>query len=193
MKLINLWSGENLDAILEYGNELFKSLNIDRFLEPRDLPKKVNICSLEVNQNFTFFHQAFLENCSSSRSFWISLLEQHFAQHALFWLGQNTVALIESKYNKIHLFDSHSRDSSSRISDSGKPILMTFVSYYNLLNYVLQTYVAQINENKLLAQIQFLTCYTSSAALRCTYALKKFRISSFIDAKNSKSKRAKVI
>ena len=188
-KSINLWSDENLDAMLEYGNELFNSLNIDRFLEPRDLPKNVNICSLEVNQKFTFFHQAFLENCSSSKSFWINLLEQHFGQHTLFWLGQNAVALIKSKYNKIYLFDSHSRDSHGRISDSGKSILMTFASYNNLLNYVLQTYVAQTNEKKLLSQIQFLTCYTSATALQCTYALKKFRSSFFIDAKNSKSKR----
>ena len=81
IKSVSRWTPQNIDAIREYGDQLYKSLNLDRFLEPQDLPLTVNIHSIEVHYQFTYFHQAFLENSIQSKACWRNLLDEHFKKN----------------------------------------------------------------------------------------------------------------
>ena len=178
IKSVSHWTPQNIDAIIEYGDQLYKSLNLDRFLEPQDLPVTVNIHSIEVHHQFTYFHQAFLENSIQSKACWRNLLDEHFKKHALLWIGQNTVTLIKGG-NSICLFDSHSWDCNGKISDNGLSILMTFSNSTTLLDYISDTYFQETDRTGLLVKIQFMLVHTNSSSTQHANLCKKFKPSAF--------------
>ena len=54
IKRVERWTKENLDSLLEFGNDFFASLNIPRFLGSEDLPKRAPILQHGVNIDYTF-------------------------------------------------------------------------------------------------------------------------------------------
>ena len=54
IKRVERWTKENLDSLLEFGNDFYTSLNIPRYLGSEDLPKRVPILQHGVNIDYTF-------------------------------------------------------------------------------------------------------------------------------------------
>ena len=182
IKSVSHWTPQNIDSIIEYSDQLYKSLNLDQFLAPQDLPLTVNIRSIEVHHQFAYFHQTFFKNSIQSKVCWRNLLDEHFKKHALFWISQNTVALIKGA-NSICLFDSHSWDCNGKISDNELYILMTFSNSTTLLNYICDTYLQETDCTGMLVQIQFMLVQTISSSTQCANLCRRFKPSAFFHEK----------
>ena len=72
MKQISRWTSDTLYSIVEQGNELFKSINNNRYLGAEDISVTVNVYDLAINVSLNFNvhgflsrqddHQAILQN-----------------------------------------------------------------------------------------------------------------------------------
>ena len=152
VKSIGCWKTCDVDYVLIKGDELFKNINLERYLEPRDLPKHlcvegtdtmveyVQLVTVDIKQGlYEFIRPSFVQLKQSSNGI-IFFVEQ--MSFSLQW---------DSK--AFYLFESHSRNEEGKVSPDGTAILLKFSSLKQVQFFITENYL--INRNSVLAQMQY--------------------------------------
>ena len=139
IKRVSIWKSQDLDYVLEYGDALFKDVNILRPLSIEELPETVlinghvikvemlsNINSLLGANNLFDNHEDVLPGNGL-------IFTTHGYCFSLIWAKQN-----------IYLFDSHSRNKDGSFIASGSSILLAFKTLSDVENYIKTEYAKHI-------------------------------------------------
>ena len=150
------WTTKQIDYILDQGTELYKSINIPRYLEAHELPTLVAVeqtfCCIELS----YCEQGIL-NCQRSIYF-ANCLRDGFNRSSclLLWVGHRKLSLMKTS-TYFFLLDSHSRDEKGHVVNEGTSVLLRFLHYHDIGDYITSTYLANAGNNELIFEIQCAT------------------------------------
>ena len=77
-------------------------------------------------------------------------------QLSLTWVGHITLSLMKTS-TYFFLLDSHSRDENGHVSNEGTSVLLRFLHYHDISDYITSTYFANAGNNELIFEIQCAT------------------------------------
>ena len=160
MKQLGCWQTADLDYILMKGDELYKSLDLLRYLSFDDLPRQLTVetvyskinyvgnVTVEINRlNIDFLRRSLVQFKGQSNGI---IFITNFVAFSLIW---------DSK--AFFIFDSHSRDELGQHAENGTAILMKFSSLRQVQNFLVETY-APANGNAY-CQMQYIAIETTSS------------------------------
>ena len=183
VKRVERWMKENLDSLLEFGDDFFTSLNIPRFLGSEDLPKRVPILQHGVNIDYTFNTYGILSASEEHTQQLNQFISNNIKGNTgfLMWIGEVTIGIMFQQpwspvgnttvSTPLVVIDSHSRNERGEISDTGASILMTFSTVNSFVQYIVNTYIQQISLKAY--QLQFVHCKCTLTSGQCCYVCSK--------------------
>ena len=152
IKSVAYWNSCDLDYVLIKGDEIYKNINLKRFLGPEDLPnilqvenanvtiKYVQLVDTEINKHTDFIRPSFFQFSRISNGI-------------MFFVHSSTISLLWDT-KSFFLFDSHSRDEQGKCVENGTGILIKFSSLRQVQKYISENYL--IERETLLCQIQYI-------------------------------------
>ena len=151
-----VWTTKQINYILDQGTELYKSINIPRYLEAHELPTLVAVEQTFYCIELSYCEQGIL-NCQRSIYF-INCLRDGFNRSSclLLWVGHITLSLMKTS-TYFFLLDSHSRDENGYVANEGTYVLLRFLHYHDTTDYITSTYLANAGNNELIFEIQCAT------------------------------------
>ena len=150
------WTTNIIDYIVDQGTKLYKSLNILRYLEAHELPTLVTVNKTSYHIELCYCEQGIL-NCERSINF-TNCLRDGFNRSSclLLWVGPVTLSLMKNSTD-FFLFDSHSRDENGHVANEGTSVLLRFLDYHDISDYITSTYLANVGSTELIFEIQCAT------------------------------------
>ena len=116
------WTTKQIDYILDQGTELYKSINIPRYLEAHELPTLDAVEQTFYCIKLSYCEQGIL-NCQRSIYF-TNCLRDGFNRSSclLLWVEHITLSLMKTS-TYFCLLDSHSRDENGHVANKGTSVL----------------------------------------------------------------------
>ena len=150
------WTTKQIDYILDQGTELYKSINIPRYLEEHELPTLVDVEQTFYCVGLSYCEQGILI-CQRSIYF-TNCLRDGFNRSSclLLWVGHITLSLMKTPAY-FFLLDSDSRDENGHVANGGTSVLLRFPHYHDISDYITSTYLANAGNNELIFEIQCAT------------------------------------
>ena len=117
-------------------------LNLKRSLYFDELPKNFQLSGIEFSIEFSRVDNGFFQKETNSFDVFvdINIFFRNDIVGALLFFNDYTVSFLKDDKKNIYIFDSHGRDSFGQPSPEGKSILMSFLSFRNVLQYLTNTY-----------------------------------------------------
>ena len=156
IKNVSFWNSCDLDYILIKGDELYKSINLYRYLEPADLPNVLNVESVDVTIDYVQLvtvqiQKDYLDFIQPS---FVNLSDQ--SNGIIFFVSNNTSFSLLWNKKYFFLFDSHSRNDQGKISPNGTAILIKFTSLGQVQKYVIENYLLDRGHVSVYCQLQYI-------------------------------------
>ena len=130
---IAYWSSFDLDHVLDLGDDLYKHLGLNRYLDVSDLPHYVRTaagCNFYVNKVHLHNGEAVIRG---EERFVLNAFRNRSC--ALLFIN-STVAAIILHSRACYFFDSHSRDSRGLSVADGSSVLLKFANILQLESYI---------------------------------------------------------
>ena len=161
--------------IVDQGTELYKSLNILRCLEAHELPTLVTVNKTSYHIELCYCEQGILK-CQRSINFTNCLRDGFNRSHCLLlWVGSVTLFLMKTDF---FLFDSHSRDENGHVANEGTSVLLRFLDYHDISDYITSTYLANVGSTELIFEIQCTTISEVGDPFQTSFGLSNNVVSS---------------
>ena len=139
-KNISRWMQNDLDCILEKGDQLFKAQRTHSYLSCPQLPRQIKIGNLNVEAQFLDNYFGFLGigNYRNDLIRKLSLLVNSFTG-IIFIISYVAFSIIPCNRN-IYIVDSHARDSQGRPSPFGTAVILKFDNFVDVADYIINIY-----------------------------------------------------
>ncbi|XP_057309679.1 uncharacterized protein LOC130647739 [Hydractinia symbiolongicarpus] len=137
-KHVSRWTKNDINCVLEKGDNLYKLQNTTQFLTCTELPRTV---SLEgVNMDVNFDHNCFgffVTSSATSINELISNLRSNLNNKTRIIFIINGVAVSILKCNRhYYIIDSHSRDANGRPCPDGTAVVLKFINLFEVAKYI---------------------------------------------------------
>ncbi|XP_057310977.1 uncharacterized protein LOC130648873 isoform X2 [Hydractinia symbiolongicarpus] len=137
-KHVSRWTKNDINCVLEKGDNLYKLQNTTQFLTCTELPRTV---SLEgVNMDVNFAHNCFgffVTSSATSINELISNLRSNLNNKTRIIFIINGVAVSILKCNRhYYIIDSHSRDANGRPCPDGTAVVLKFINLFEVAKYI---------------------------------------------------------
>lgn len=141
-KHVSRWTKNDINCVLEKGDNLYKLQNTTQFLTCTELPRTV---SLEgVNMDVNFDHNCFgffVTSSATSINELISNLRSNLNNKTRIIFIINGVAVSILKCNRhYYIIDSHSRDANGRPCPDGTAVVLKFINLFEVAKYISKVY-----------------------------------------------------
>ena len=118
------WVSKDLDFIIENGDLIYKSLNVNRYLMANELPRELTLLGSNVRINFIKEKCGIVNGNSPYQYFLIRNMLSN-SSGLLFFMKGLCVSVVWAS-NHYFLFDSHSRNENGEWCSNGSSILLKF-------------------------------------------------------------------
>ena len=110
MYSVNLWDSKDLDDILLQGDQIYKDLKRNVFLNPDEIPRQINLFGVSIELDFTQNKFGMLFGNQKDHLYFINCktVGEMSCKGLIFFIAGIYIAIIP---NCVYLFDSYSRDS----------------------------------------------------------------------------------
>ena len=162
IKRVTVWTTCDLDYVLESGDQLYKSLNINNMLSVDDLPRNVKVEGYALTATMLENENGIMNIIDD-----IDFLERSYRKVSdtgnglIFFINGYTFSLIWSK-SAIFLCDSHSRNREGFLTPDGTSILLKFKSLNDVQRYITNVYLAHQNMQITFYQLQYIKIATEN-------------------------------
>ena len=149
------WNSKDMDFILENGDTIYKSLNIDGYVAMDELPKQFifkNSTTFKADFQEYRVHPVYITNLQLSFLFKDIPID---TSGFLFTLRGLTMSVTWTSKHYF-LFDSHSRNINGEIIPDGFSVLLKFSSRKSLEQIILETYFIDVNEEYVCFAVQYI-------------------------------------
>ena len=155
------WNTCDLDYVLIKGDQLFKSINLMRYLGVEDLPHKLNM-GVEASVKIKYVQNIDVEikdQCDFPRPSFDQFSND--SNGIIFYVNQMTISLVWDTKSFFCLFDSLSRDEQGKITENGTGILIKFSSLSQIQKYLSEN--VQTTSESVLGQLQYVNVEIDSS------------------------------
>ena len=156
------WNFRDMDFILENGDAIYKSLNIDGYVAMDELPQEFSFKNYSqfkaIFQNYSVY-PVYLNNLHLYFLFDDTPLD---TSGFLFTLRGLTMSVTWTSRHYF-LFDSHSRNVNGKMCPDGFSVLLKFSSRKSLERHILETYFKDTIEEYVCLAVQYVKIDTQNA------------------------------
>ena len=129
-----IWRKDDLDHVLNEGDQLYKSLNTIDLLSVDDLPYTVELFNMDININFLHLETRDV-TLADGLPFLRSCVPHNICDGLLLFIGGNTTAIVP-RQNKFNIFDSHSPDGRGLCVSNGTTVFLRFHDLLEVERYI---------------------------------------------------------
>ena len=175
-KRVALWKMNDLNFILDQGDQIYKELNISGMLSIQELPTTINSGQNRLTVTMLHNETAILSEYNSCRFFAMLFQKYEIGDGMLFMSSGFTTGILWTKKNYF-LFDPHCCDENGTISNdnSGTCVVLKFSSLQQLENYIYEIYFPFSTAGKLQYEVQFVTIEKDGDTSVCRNTLKTLK------------------
>ena len=140
-KTISRWTKNDLECVVEKGDQLFKNQNTLSYLTCLELRRNIQVGNLNVPA--TFLENLYGVICNMSRNDLFAKLCSVFDfDGIIFMISNYTFSIMQGGYRQsnVYIIDSHSRDKNGRPSSDGKAVILKFENFQQVTNYIIDVY-----------------------------------------------------
>ena len=146
VKKISSWSANDLDYILETGDQCFNNLGYSQYLALDELPNVIRINDYIFNlvkvDDIKTVDLNIVNN--TTRSFWGNTLDCLTKSQTVICVTCDVMFMIRKESNYYYVFDSHSRSNvTGQPCEDGFSCLVKFKNLNELTNYIKYVYLIQ--------------------------------------------------
>ena len=162
VKSLNYWTQNDLDAILNTGNDLYSSFGyVDTFLDLQELLLQIQLENTTIEFERTVPIVSSL--CAESRNF-IDIPAGY--NSGIILVGSTSRAFIFFK-SSYYLFDSHSRNEGGMVGgNTGTAVLLVFKTKFDLENYFKAYHIDQFSKEFEGIEIQYVKVNVTAESLQ---------------------------
>ena len=149
-----IWRKDDLDHVLNEGDQLYKSLNTTYLLLVDDLSRTLKLFNMDISIKFLHLETrdvALADGLPFSRC----CVPHNICDGFLSFVGGNSTAIVP-KENKFYLFDSHSCDGRGFCVSDGTSVLLRFRNLSEVERYIQVAYLEFRDIQGLYFQLQFI-------------------------------------